>query len=85
MEPYRPYIDYAVVEYMAQHGTPPERLATGINRHFLTVLQADVYFEKERSPLLIALTRTTASLFACFQGKKRKILYPDLKNELKKD
>jgi len=78
MEPYRPYIDYAAIEYMAQYGVPPEMLNPGISRHFLTVLQADVYFEKERSPLLVALTRTTASLMACFQGKKRRILYPEL-------
>jgi len=82
MEPYRPYVDHAVVEYMAQYGTPPETLNKEINRHFLMILQADIYFEKERSPLLVALTRTTASLFACFQGKKRKILYPELKHEL---
>jgi len=82
MEPYRPYVDRAVVEYMAKHGTPPETLNKEINRHFLTILQADIHFEKERSPLLVALTRTTASLFACFQGKKRKILYPELKHEL---
>jgi CRISPR-associated protein Cas1 len=81
MEPYRPYVDCAVVEYLAQHGTPPEELNKEINRHFLTILQADIYFEKERSPLLVALTRTTASLFACFQGKKRKILYPELNYE----
>ena len=85
MEPYRPYVDHAVVEYISQHGIPPETLRPEISRHFLTILQADVYFEKERSPLLIALTRTTASLFACFQGKRRKIIYPDLNNAFKKD
>jgi CRISPR-associated protein Cas1 len=78
MEPYRPYIDHAVIEYMSQHGIPPEILNTGTNKHFLMILQTDVYLGKERSPLLVALTRTTASLFACFQGKKRKILYPEL-------
>ncbi|GBU20979.1 CRISPR-associated endonuclease Cas1 [Fibrobacteres bacterium R8-0-B4] len=82
MEPYRPYVDRAVVEYVAQHGIPPEALNKEINRHFLMILQADIHFERERSPLLVALTRTTASLFACFQGKKRKILYPELKHEL---
>jgi CRISPR-associated protein Cas1 len=85
MEPYRPYVDYAVSEYTAQHGIPPETLSAETNKHFLATLQSDVYFEKERSPLLVALTRTTASLWACFQGKKRKILYPDLTYEFKQN
>jgi CRISPR-associated protein Cas1 len=85
MEPYRPYVDSAVVEYMAQSGIPPEALNTEISRHFLTTLQTDVYFGKERSPLLVALTRTSASLFACFQGKRRKITYPELNHALRED
>ena len=30
----------------------------------------------EKSPLMIAMQRTTASLFHCFAGNSRKILYP---------
>ena len=85
MEPYRPYVDYAVIEYMARYGIPPKIINTEIKKHFLAILQTDVYFEKERSPLLVALTRTTASLLACFQGKKRKILYPELSDAFKQD
>ncbi|MCL2218330.1 MAG: type II CRISPR-associated endonuclease Cas1 [Chitinispirillia bacterium] len=85
MEPYRPCVDYAVIEYIAQHGIPPETLCPKFSKHFLTVLQTDVYLGKERSPLLVALTRTSASLLACFQGKKRKILYPELNNAFKKN
>ena len=85
LEPYRPFVDKAAVEYLTQYGIPPQTLTPQINRHFLTVLQTDVYFEKEHSPLLVALTRTTASLFACFQGKKRKITYPELHYGLKQN
>jgi CRISPR-associated protein Cas1 len=64
MEPYRPYIDYVVVKYMEQNKIVPDKLDTEIKQYILTALQTDVYFEKEHSPLLIALTRTTASLSA---------------------
>jgi len=31
----------------------------------------------QRSPLMIAVGQTTASLYKCFTGELRKILYPE--------
>ena len=33
---------------------------------------------KKRSPLMIAATQTTASLYKCFSGELRKIAYPEM-------
>jgi len=80
MEPYRPYIDLAVVEILAEDLTGDENLGLNpkIKKCLLTVLECDCHFEREKSPMLVALTRTAASLVACFEGKKKKILYPKI-------
>jgi len=80
MEPYRPYIDLAVVEILAEDSTGDENLELNpkIKKCLLTVLDSDCHFEREKSPMLVALTRTAASLVACFEGKKKKILYPKI-------
>jgi CRISPR-associated protein Cas1 len=38
----------------------------------------DVVIGKKRSPLMIAATQTTASLYKCFSGELRKIAYPEM-------
>jgi len=37
----------------------------------------DVRINDEKSPLMVAVQRTTASLAKCFEGKQRKILFPE--------
>jgi len=77
MEPYRPFVDKAVLEIVRQ-GNSIEELSLCAKRQLMSVLQQDIYFERERSPLLVGITQTTASLVACFEGSKRKIVYPKL-------
>ncbi len=74
MEPYRPYVDVAVREILSANRS--DELTPEIKKHLLGVLACDCHFEKEKSPMLVALTRTSASLVACFEGKKKKLLYP---------
>jgi CRISPR-associated protein Cas1 len=78
MEPYRPYVDRAVVEYLQSVKKIPETLDLDTKQHLMQVLQQDVCFDKDRSPLMVGLTKTTASLSACFEGTKRKINYPKI-------
>ena len=78
MEPYRPFVDRAVLEFMQAGNKIPKDLNLDAKQHLLTVLQHDVHFDKDRSPLMVGLTKTTASLSACFEGTKRKINYPKL-------
>jgi CRISPR-associated protein Cas1 len=77
MEPYRPFVDRAVLACL-QEGKGTDLLSKDIKSQLLSVLSQDVLFEKERSPLMAGLTKTTASLSACFEGKRRKIVYPSL-------
>lgn len=78
MEPYRPYIDNLVIQYI-RSDAPVEELDLNAKKHLLSAPALDVLIDNERSPLLIALSRTTASLARCFEGTQRKISYPVLK------
>jgi CRISPR-associated protein Cas1 len=76
MEPYRPLIDAKVLEIIDEYDE--QDLITPIKLELLNVLAQTVYFEDKKSPLIVALSRTTSSLQQCFAGKTRKILYPKL-------
>jgi CRISPR-associated protein Cas1 len=76
MEPYRPLIDAKVLEVIDKYDE--HDLITPIKLELLSVLTQTVYFEDKKSPLMVALSRTTSSLQQCFAGKTRKILYPKL-------
>lgn len=76
MEPYRPYVDAVVRDIIAQ-GTDYENLSTEIKQELLKIPALDVVVEGKKSPLLVAMSRTTSSLSDCFAGVSRKINYPD--------
>src|SRR5690606_22218366 len=75
MEPYRPFVDSLILDLMEKM-EPPEELTTEIKRELLTIPVLDVIIDGARSPLMIAMQRTTASLAGCFGGTLRKIVYP---------
>lgn len=75
MEPYRPYVDELVVNYTLRNGYP-EELTTDVKSTMLSIPVLDVVINGQRSPLMIAATQTTASLYKCFSGELRKIVYP---------
>ena len=75
MEPYRPYVDELVAGIVAE-GIAMDVLTTELKARLLTIPVLDVVIEGKRGPLMIAATRTTASLAACFAGEQRKIAYP---------
>lgn len=78
MEPYRPLVDAKVMEIMTQFND--HDLTTPIKAELLQVLTQTVYFEDCKSPLMVALTRTTNSLQQCYTGKIKKLVYPKLWN-----
>lgn len=53
-------------------------MTTAMKTELLQIPATDVYIDEQKSPLTIAVQRTTASLAKCFEGKSRKILYPNL-------
>ena len=75
MEPYRPYIDLLVTNVTAKFGYP-EELTTELKRELLVIPVLDVVIGGQRSPLMTAVAQTTASLYKCFSGDARKIVYP---------
>lgn len=77
MEPYRPFADALVCEII-RNGEDPGDLTPSIKRQLLGIATVDVIFAGERSPLMIATQRTTASLAKCFEGSEKKLLYPEL-------
>lgn len=78
MEPYRPYVDRVVLEIM-QSGDDYSELTTDLKRKLLSIPQLDIHLDGETSPLLVGMSRTTASLARCFEGLSRKIIYPELR------
>lgn len=75
MEPYRPYVDRIVLQVSEEFPESGE-LTPEIKRRLLQVPVADIEIEGKKSPLMVGISRTTASLSACFGGVSRKILYP---------
>ena len=75
MEPYRPYVDKLVVEIVAS-GVDISTLTTEIKSRLLSIPILDVVINGRRSPLMVAVGTTTASLYKCYSGEIRKIAYP---------
>lgn len=77
MEPYRPYVDELVYDLVKKKGVPSEELTKEWKAELLTIPTLDVIISGKRSPLMIAVGQTTASLYKCFSGELRKITYPE--------
>jgi len=75
MEPYRPFVDDLVYRIIEEHGIAVE-LTKEIKAKLLSIPILDVMIGGKRSPLMIAVGQTTASLAKCFNGEMRKICYP---------
>ena len=88
MEPYRPYVDRVVCGIVERHtlaGEPTAalELTTEIKTQLLAIPGMDVRIARsvtakdiERSPLMVAVEKTTASLARCYEGDNRRLLYP---------
>ena len=78
MEPYRPYIDRLVMQ-LHEEGFCDEELDKTAKVRLLQIPVLDVEINGKRSPLMVAMTTTTASLQKCYAGEARKIMYPEMK------
>lgn len=77
MEPYRPYVDRLVIDIMGEDNLSPS-LTKEIKTRLLGIPVLDVGINGRRSPLMLAVSQTTASLCKCFTGEARKLAYPEL-------
>lgn len=75
MEPYRPFVDKLVIEIM-QSSSDITEITKEHKGELLNIPVLDVIINNKRSPLMIAVQQTTASLAQCFMGEIRKIKYP---------
>ena len=76
MEPYRPYVDVIVCHIVDNLGEYDE-LTTALKKELLQIPVLDVMIDGSKSPLMVAMSRTTSSLYDCFAGNSRKIMYPE--------
>jgi CRISP-associated protein Cas1 len=76
MEPYRTFVDSMIFSLIGQ-GEDFTELSPSIKKQMLMIPAMDVLIEGERSPLMVGVQRTTASLAKCFEGSIRRISYPE--------
>ena len=76
MEPYRPFVDNLVFCLCERYGVNAE-LSKEVKRELLSIPTLDVRIGGKRSPLMVAVGQTTASLYKCFSGELRRVIYPE--------
>lgn len=77
MEPYRPYVDKLVID-LVDSNIDITSITKEIKQSLLSIPVLDVAISGQRSPLMIAVGQTTASVYRCFSGESRKIVYPEM-------
>ena len=77
MEPYRPYVDQLVLDIIHNY-TEISDITREIKMQLLSIPILDVVINGKRSPLMIAVQQTTASLAKCFAGESKRISYPEM-------
>jgi CRISP-associated protein Cas1 len=78
MEPYRPFVDHLVCKMMKQYSLSENSLDKNIKAELLSIPTIDVTIEGMKSPMMVAMQQSTASLNKCFEGSEKKIKYPVL-------
>ncbi len=76
MEPYRPYVDELVFKLVQINGKVLD-FTKEIKAKLLEIPTLEVKIGGKRSPLMVAVGQTTASLYKCFSGEVRRISYPE--------
>lgn len=77
MEPYRPIIDRVVRKVIAR-GEPIDELTLEMKRELLAIPTTDVFIAGQMRPLMVAVDQTTSSLYKCYAGQSKRIIYPVL-------
>jgi len=77
MEPYRPFVD-AIVVQIVENGEDFTELTTSLKKQLLEIPAINIKIGGEKSPLMVGLQRSTASLVKCFDGSSKKLIYPEL-------
>ncbi len=78
MEPYRPFVDRLVIEILENEKDYPFELSVDLKAKLLSIPVLDVKINDEQSVLMNAVSKTTASLYRCFSGLSRRLIYPEV-------
>jgi CRISPR-associated protein Cas1 len=73
MEPYRPYVDKVVLQ-LVDDGVG--ELTTESKQALLKIPVLDVCINQQKSPLMVAVQQTTASLQQCYAGQRTNLKLP---------
>lgn len=76
MEPYRPFCDELVYNMVLNGKIMSDDITREHKAELLNIASVDITFNSSKSPLMVGLSRTTNSLFECYRGDRRKIIYP---------
>lgn len=76
MEPYRPFVDDCIYEYLQERNTGNE-ISTAFKKRIMQILTADCRFGKNTRPLMVGLSFTTCSLGKIFMGKSKRLALPE--------
>lgn len=76
MEPYRPYVDELVYKLYFS-GVDCSDLSKELKTELLQIPTLEVVINGKRSPLMVAVSQTSASIYKCFDGELRRIVYPE--------
>lgn len=80
MEPYRPIVDKFIIQNLKKVGEYPQVLTKEIKASLLAIPVLDTWIGGKRSPLMNAVSTTTASLYRCYAGETRKVIYPEVQD-----
>lgn len=77
MEPYRPWVDRLVMQWIDEHPQDDE-LSKDFKTFMLNIATADVRIENKNRPLIVAVKTTIVSLYKCYTGEKRQLALPEM-------
>lgn len=77
MEPYRPYVDELVLE-LTRSTDDYQTLTPTLKQKLLQIPVLDVTINGKKSPLMVAVQQTTASLYQCYAREQKEIKFPKL-------
>lgn len=80
MEPYRPFVDEIVFNLVRKYGVENLELTKEIKAELLSIPTINIEISGKKSPLMVGVSQTTASLYKCYSGELRRIAYPDVQS-----
>ena len=78
MEPYRPFVDQYIFGSVKPFDVPMRELTKEMRARLLEMLTCDVKMGDMKSPLMVALSRTTASLVRYYKKESCNLVLPEL-------